>query len=94
MRSTTFEVIYAYVKNFPTFLLSLPPIVLISKKKQRPAQLLRSLVRNGVATLPHTRNLNKSNATRYGTINTTWIPYHLSTHHNFSRQRVMIFIVP
>ena len=75
MRSTTFEVIYAYVKNFPTFFLSLPPIVLISKKKQRPAQLLRSLVRNGVATLPHTRNLNKSNATRYGTINTTWIPY-------------------
>ena len=52
MRSTTFEVVYAYVKNFQIHLLNLLPIVLISKGKQRPAQFLRSLVQTGVATLP------------------------------------------
>ena len=71
MRSTTFEVLYAYVKNFQILLLNLPHIVLISKRKQRPTQFLRSLVQTVVATLPHTRNLNKANATRYGTINAT-----------------------
>ena len=43
--------------------------------------------------ITHTRNLNKSNATRYGTVNGTWIRCHLCTNHDFSRKWIMIFII-
>ena len=53
MRSTTFEVLYAYV-NFQILLLNLPHIVLILniKGKAETGTILRSLVQTGVATLP------------------------------------------
>ena len=72
MRSTTFEVLYAYV-NFQILLLNLPHIVLILniKGKAETGTIFEEPSADWCGDITHMTNLNKANATRYGTINAT-----------------------
>ena len=70
MRSTTFEVVYV-CKEFSNPSPQSATHCVNIKGKAETGTIFEEPSANWCGYITHTRNLNKSNATRYGTINAT-----------------------